>query len=104
MDTDTLVENKIEDGLRLITLLQRDQFDVRVAFWAKTSEQGLWQLWIASAAVDPTNLGDLLHKVYNKLDQIEGHSIGPSDVTLITAEHPTARAALELRDRYSSRK
>lgn len=103
MDTDTLVENKIEDGQRLINLLIRDQFDVRVAFWVKRSEDGLWQLWIASAAVNPRNKGDALRKVYEVLGKLPGGGITPLDLTLIEDTNPIARAAFELRDRYASR-
>ena len=63
MDTDVLVENKINDGESLIRQLIREQFGVEVAFWVKTSEEGLWQLWIASPAADPRNLGEALGKV-----------------------------------------
>ena len=51
MDTELLVENKIEDGAALIRQLIRDQFEVRVAFWVKRTEEGLWYLYIAT----PTN-------------------------------------------------
>jgi hypothetical protein len=103
MDSGLLVATKIEDGQRLINLLIRDQFDVRVAFWVKMSEYGRWQLWIASAAVDPKNKGDALQKVYEVLGKLPGGGITPMDLTLIEATNPIARAAIELRDRYSSR-
>lgn len=103
MDTDFLVENKVEDGQRLINLLIREQFDVGVAFWVRTSEDSLWQLWLASSAVGPGSMGDALRKVYAVLSKIPDCGVSPSEITLIESANPIARAAMALRDRYHSR-
>jgi hypothetical protein len=103
MDTDILVETRLEDGRRLISLLASEQFDVRVAFWVKTSEDAAWQLWIASPSVNPNNKSEAIGKVYQLLDRVPGGGITPSDITLIEDDHPVARAAIEIRDRYQSR-
>jgi len=103
MDTDVLVENKIADGERLIGDLIREQFGVDVAFWVRTSAEGLWQLWIASPAVDPGDLGEALRRVYAALAKIPDGSVSPSEITLLTDTDPIARAAVALRDRYPSR-
>lgn len=103
MDTDLLVENKIEDGQRLIHLLIRDQFEIRVAFWVKASADSLWELWLASSAVDPKNIGDALGEVYDVLNKIPDCGVTPLEITLIECSNPIARAAVALRDRYYSR-
>ncbi len=103
MDTDVLVENKIADGESVIRQLIREQFGVEVAFWAKTSKEGLWQLWIASPAVDPGNLGEALRKVYAALTRIPGCPVSPSEIRLLSNTEPIAREAVALRDRYPSR-
>ena len=51
MDPKLLVEQKA-GGLRLVEQLLRDGFPVSVAFWVRTSEGGLWNLYIASPEVD----------------------------------------------------
>lgn len=103
MDTDVLVENKIDDGENLIRQLVREQFGVEVAFWVKTSEEGLWQLWIASPAVDPGNIGEALGKVYGALTKIPNCSVSPMEITLLIDTDSIAREAAALRDRYASR-
>lgn len=103
MDTDLLVENKIEDGERLIRQLIRDQFEVGVAFWVKINEDGLWYLYIASTSVDAKKMGEALHKVYAALDNIPACSITPTEITLLTSTDPIAQDAEALRDRYPSR-
>jgi hypothetical protein len=101
MDTGALVETKFEDGKRLIRQLGREQFGVAVAFWAKTTEDSLWQLWIASPAVDSKNLGEALRIVYAALAKCP--DVSPSEITLLTNTDPIAQAAVTLRDRYPSR-
>lgn len=103
MDTDVLVENKIEDGESLIRHLIRDQFGVEVAFWVKTSEEGLWQFWIASPSVDPANLGEALRRVYATLTKIPDCAVSPLEITLLSDTDQIAREAAALRDRYPSR-
>jgi hypothetical protein len=103
MDTDVLVENKIDDGESLIRQLIREQFGVEVAFWVKISEEGLWQLWIASPAVDPGNLGEALRKVYAALTNMPDCSVSASEIKLLIDTDPIAREAAALRDRYPRR-
>jgi hypothetical protein len=104
MDTVALVENRIEDGQRLIRRLGSEQFRISVAFWAKPCGDGLWQLWIASPAVDANHMGDALHKVYAALGELPGDGITPLDLKLVANYSPIARAAIALRDRSPSRK
>ena len=40
MDYELLVDERIDDGRSLLAGLVEDGFDVTVAFWAKTSEEG----------------------------------------------------------------
>jgi hypothetical protein len=44
MDKDTLVGEKTESGERLITALAVAGFDIRIAFWAKLTDEGKWYL------------------------------------------------------------
>jgi len=64
MDTEILVGSQFDDGRRLVGQVVRDGFDVSVAFWVKTSEEGLWRLYIASPSVDAERPGEAYQKVY----------------------------------------
>src|SRR6266536_2948294 len=103
MDTDVLVKDKFDDGERLIRQISGQGFGVKVAFWVKMSEDSLWQLWIASPAVNPRDKGDALSKVYSALAGIPECSISPSEITLITNTDPIAREAVALRDSFPIR-
>lgn len=103
MDTEILVESRIEDGELLIHQLIREQFGVEVAFWAKRNEDSLWQLWIASPSIESTNLGESLGRVYASLTKIPACSVLPTEINLLTGTDPIAREAVLLRDRDPSR-
>jgi len=103
MDTELLVENQIDDGQRLVDQLIRDGFDISVAFWVKTSEEGLSRLYIASPSVDEGKLGEAYRKVYASLGNIPSSWVSPSDIKLVNDMNPIAREAVEVRDRYPLR-
>lgn len=52
MDQDPLVKSQIDGAERLIVQLRRDGFRVTMACWAKTAEEGIWYLYIASPEVE----------------------------------------------------
>lgn len=103
MDTDLLVEDQIDDGQRLIDQLTREEFPVLVAFWLRTSEEGQWQLYIASPSIEPEKMGEAYRKVYHSLRQLEPSCVNASDLKLLNGANPVAQAAIRIRDRYSGR-
>src|SRR5436305_1704597 len=103
MDTELLVDSQIEDGQRLIEQLVRDGFEVSVALWVKTSEEGLWHLYIASRAVAADKPVEAYRKVYACLDRIPDSSVSPMNLTLVNEMDPIAQDATKARDRYPAR-
>src|SRR6266545_1064572 len=103
MDTELLVDSQIDDGQRLVQQLVLDGFEVTVSFWVKTSEEGLWHLYIASPSVDEEKLGDAYRKVYASLSRIPGSWVSPSDIKLVNDKNLIAKDAAEVRDRYPAR-
>lgn len=105
MDHELLVDQKIEDGKFLITGLVRQGFDVTIAFWARTSEEGLWFFYIGSASVHAIGLADAYRAVYGILQQLPHTeiSISISSIKIIEADTPVAKDAIMVRDRYPAR-
>jgi len=103
MDTDILVESKIEEGAALIRHLISDQFAVSVAFWVKRNEEGLWYLYIATSAVRAERLNDAYRIVFAALTDSPEYLISPSEIKVITSTDPIAADAIALRDRNPSR-
>src|SRR5206468_3730093 len=79
-------------------------FDVSVAFWAKTSEEGIWFLYIGSTSVDIAKVGDAYRTLYACLSKIPDPWVGMSEVKLIAANNPIAKEAITARDRHPGRR
>jgi hypothetical protein len=103
MDTELLVENQIDDGRRLVEQAVSDGMEVSAAFWVKTSEEGLWHLYIASPLVNEVRLGEAYRQVYASLGKILESSVSPSDITLVNDRNPIARDIIAVRDRSPAR-
>ena len=103
MDTELLVDNRIEDGQKLVAELVIAGFDVSVAFWVKTSEEGLWFLYIGSTSVEPSKIGDAYRTLYACLSRIPDPWVDMSEVKLIQASNPIAKDAMAARDRQPGR-
>jgi hypothetical protein len=99
MDTELLVGEHIDEGQALIDRLVKEDFDVRVAFWAKATEDALWQLFIASQSLSAGTTSAAYHKAYLALDSIGAVSFSRSDLNLLSTESPIAQAAMKLRAR-----
>lgn len=103
MDTDTLVEDQIEDGRKLIDLLAQKDLDVTAACWVKTSEEGRWFFYITSKLVEEEGLAAAYRKVYGVLQLIESTWVSMSDVKLIGRGNPIAKDVLDIYRRYPAR-
>jgi len=103
MDQELLVESRIDDGLQLLAELVKDRFDVTVACWVRASDEGRCSLYIGSTSVQPGKTGDAYAVAYDCLSRLPNVSIELSDLQLVPATHPVARAALAVRERHPGR-
>ena len=103
MAQEVLVENRIADGQKLIAELLLANFDVSVAFWAKTGGEGRWFFYIGSTSADPTTIGDAYRTLYDCLMKLPEISFGISEVKIIQATNPVAKDAISARDRQPGR-
>ena len=70
MDQDTMVSEQTKNGKRLIEALTGVGLDVRVAFWAKPTEEGKWFLYLASQLVDEKGPTVAYRKVFDVMRKI----------------------------------
>ena len=103
MDTELLVDSQIEDGQQLLAELARDRFDVEVALWVRTVDEGLWFLYIGSPSVGTRDLGNSYRRVYACLSRIPNPSISLSQVKLVHSSNSIATEAIAIRDRHPGR-
>jgi hypothetical protein len=97
MDTNTLVDNLINDGQKLVEELPQRGFEVTAAFWIKAAEDGEWYFYIVSPAVDVEGLAQAyrrLHPLIRRMPQ--PFWIDPLEVKLIGPENPIAREILAI--------
>lgn len=96
MDQDPVVNEQTESGKRLIEALAAAGFDVRVAFWAKPTEDGKWFLYLASPAYDEKGPLAAYRFVFDVVRQVPDLGIEPLEVKVIGLNDSLAQAALAL--------
>jgi hypothetical protein len=101
MDTYTLVENRIDDGRKLINRLTQKGFPLAAVAWVETSEEGTWFLYIASHAVDQKGAAEAYREVYGVLRDFPSTSISVSDIKLVSTNHPIAKDIFEIRQCFA---
>jgi hypothetical protein len=88
MDTRTLVEDQIMAGQKFISLLIRNEFDVLVACWVRTSDEESLYLYIASKEVDEKGLAHAYREAYQILQKMDLPWIAPSQIKLVRTDDP----------------
>jgi len=94
MDKDTVVTEQTESGRRLISALAEVGFDVRVAFWAKPTDEGKWFLYLASTLVDdkgPAAAYRIVHDILRKMPDLW---IDPFEIRVVGLNDSLTEAAL----------
>ena len=103
MDQEILVNSEIDDGKTILQVLSQQGFDVTAAAWLQAYEESQWDLFIASTVVDDRGGFEAYGYLNSIVDEIPGLGIDSMRVKLIGATSETARAIVELRDRYPAR-
>ena len=102
MDTNTLVDDKVEDGEKLIDGLVRENVPVLAACWVKPADEDRWSLYIATPLVDERGLLEAYREVHRLFRSLGDFWIDTSDVMLIGAHHAITREVLALQRRHPS--
>ncbi len=101
MGTETLVDNQIEDGRKLLNLLVERGFEVTVAGWARRLDDGIWNLYVATKRVDDDGLF-AAYMEFNRIFRLTSDAwVSDSDITLIGKESPIAKDLAELARKYT---
>jgi hypothetical protein len=103
MATDLLVKPRIDDGRTFIDLLSSKRFDVTVAAWVQTSEEGIWFLYVASTCVETKGLSLAYREAFGIHSTIEGTTISALEIKLIGANNPIAIELLSVREQFSEK-
>ena len=97
MDTNTLVNDLIEDGRRIVDQLPSDGFEVTTAFWLKAAEDGDWYFYIVSPVAEPERFNGAYGRLHTLIRQMpQPHWIDPLEVKLIGPSNPIAKDVLAI--------
>ena len=97
MDSDTLVENLIDDGQKLVEELPQRGFEVTAAFWLKASEDGKWDFYIVSPAVDAEGILQAYRRLHSVVYAMpRPFWIDPLKIKLIGPSNPIARDVMAI--------
>lgn len=99
MDNGPLVKEEIDAGRELIRKLNQ-QRPVKAAFWLKASDKPYRYLYLAAERTD-AHPDDLTYREVSRVeDELQSLELDPFRTKVIGADHPLARAAVEVADQY----
>lgn len=103
MDQETLLDEHVKDGKRLVNELVANNFPVLAAFWAKLDETAKWYLYVISPVVErdgPRAAYRQMQPVIGKLQE-GAFWIDPFEIKAVGPKDPLANAVLEIQQRSS---
>ena len=99
MDNGPLVKEEIDAGRELVRRLDRIR-SVKAAFWLKASASPHWYLYLASERTE-AHKDDLTYREVSPVQrEMNNPDLDGFRVKVIAADHPLARAAVEIAERY----
>jgi hypothetical protein len=101
MDQVTVVEDKIDDGKRLVERLVQEGLRITAAFWAKTSEDDEWYLYLALPGAEEEGVLNAYRRINRVRRDMPPSRLGLSDVKVIGTKEPLAKAVASLQQRYA---
>jgi hypothetical protein len=100
MDSNALVDFQIDAGQRVITRLVRDGFPVEAAFWARTTEEDTWFLYIASQMVEEKGPMQSYRALQASLQHLQSIPLSISDIKLIGRTNAITRDFVTILNRF----
>jgi hypothetical protein len=99
----SLVAMQIEDGARIVERLRETGFDVTAAWWMKSSEEGLWFLYIGSKEVEEKGILEGYRAVLAVIGGLGQLWVDRFEVKLVGAENPITKDVLGILNSYRGR-
>jgi hypothetical protein len=99
VDSGPLVNEQIEAGARFLGEFQR-YAPIRAAFWLKDSDEGNWNLYVASDRITDKNFDRAYGEVGRITEQLQDPWLNPFQVKVLGADHRLAKAALDVLQRF----
>jgi hypothetical protein len=104
MDQGPLVETQIKDGARIVEKLREIGFGVIAAWWLKSSEEGLWFLYIAAKDVDEKGITSAYRTMHTVIRDLGPLSVDRFELKLVGPDDPITKDVLAVLARSPGRK
>jgi len=102
MDQGPLVSEQIDAGARFLGEFQK-YLPIQISFWLKESDEGEWNLYVASDQITDDNFDVAYGEVVRIAGQLRDPWFDTFQVKLAGANDPIAQAALDIQRRYPGR-
>src|SRR4051794_24186789 len=99
MVTDVLVDEKLEDGLKVVAEMAKEGYPASVAFWLKAAPDESWRLYLSSPAIEPGKVGNAFVTLYHCIERLPNSSVALSDVKLLYDGERIVKEAAAARDK-----
>src|SRR5262245_31772 len=94
VDQSALLDDQIEDGRRLVERFAADGHPVWAAFWAKTAEEGIWFLFVATEFIDEEGPAAAYRAVSESARKLGELGIPLSAIKVVSPSNPIAKDVL----------
>ncbi len=91
MDQSSLVDYRIEEGLRFVARFAADGNPVRAAFWMKIGEEAEWYLIIATEMFDSHGSTETYRAVQSTLKKLARIKISISEIKVVSVTNPVVK-------------
>src|SRR5262245_29720675 len=103
MDTESLVEELVNGGQKLVEEVSQSGLLVTAAFWLEASEDDRWYFYIVSPVVDDEGLAQAYRRLHPLIRRVrEPLGIDPMEIRLIGPSNPIAKDVLAIHGRAPS--
>ena len=96
MDQISLVSDRIDDGRRIVERFAADGNPVQAAFWARTTDEGQWFLYIVTELVDRVGSLETYRAVGVSREKLGESSLTFSETKVVSPNSPVGRAVLAI--------
>jgi hypothetical protein len=100
VDQSSLVEINTDDGRRFVERFAADGNPVKAAFWVKTSEEGIWFLYVVTEAYDRDGPAEVYRAVGASLRKFDKSSLSGSEIKVVSPNNPVAKDVLAIMSRH----
>lgn len=100
MDQSTLVGDQLYAGRRFVERFAADGNLLQAAFWVKTTEEGIWYLYLVTELIDREGPAAAYRAVHAALKKLGDSGLSSSEINVVSPGNPIAKDVLAVLARH----